>query len=113
MTNAYSNVCGADCVDTKMDFEEIGWWIVYCLAEGRVQWWTVSAVPSIKGTEYSDCQSRNKVLNKDSVLWSQLDMEHHVHNHGYKILSFVAVMHFNTCYLCPPFQVSILDWAVH
>jgi hypothetical protein len=34
------------------------------------------AVPSIKGTEYSDCQSRNEVFKKDSVLWSQLDMEH-------------------------------------
>jgi hypothetical protein len=41
VTNAYSNMCGVDCVDTKMDLEEIGWWIVYCLAEGRVQWWTV------------------------------------------------------------------------
>jgi len=36
----------------------------------------LSAVPSIKVTEYSDCQRRNEVLNKDSVLWSQSDVEH-------------------------------------
>jgi len=45
VTNAYINVYGdqnrSDCVDTKMDLEEIVWWSVYCLAEGRVQWRTV------------------------------------------------------------------------
>jgi len=33
--------CRSECVDTKMDLEKIGWWIVNCLAEGRVQWRTI------------------------------------------------------------------------